>query len=200
MRDLVIDNSLDLIRKYNPNYNDEKMAEIKYGLIGLYLTITKTIVIFIVALFLNLFKELLILTIFYNIIRIPSFGMHASKSWICWIASSLMFLGGAYLCLILDISINIKVILSIIGTVLIFKNSPADTKKRPIINSKRRMTYKIVSLIVALIFTILIIFLNNNLIVNCLLFSLIYQAIITAPTTYKIFNQPYDNYKNYIKV
>ena len=200
MKDLVINNSLDLIKKYNPDYTDEKIAEIEYGLMGLYLTITKTIVIFAVAIALGIFKELLILTIFYNIIRLSSFGMHASSSLICLVTSASMFLGGAYLSSILIIPINIKIILGIIGTILIFKNSPADTKKRPIINPKRRRIYKIISTIISIVFTILILFIDNNLVANSLLIALIYQVIMTAPTTYKLFNQSYDNYKNYIKV
>ena len=200
MKDLVINNSLNLIKSHNPNYNEEKMDEIKYGLVGLYLLITKTIIIFGLAIFLGIFKELLILTIFYSIIRMPSFGMHASSSTLCLIASASMFLGGAYFCSLINIPINIRLILSVICIILIFKNSPADTKKRPIINPKRRIIYKILSLIIAVVFTILIILIQNRLIVNCLLFALLYQTIMTAPTTYKIFNQSYDNYKKYIKV
>ena len=200
MKDLVIDNSLNIIKKYHPNYSNVKMAEIEYGLVGLYLTSTKTVIIFGIAILLGIFKELLILTIFYNIIRSTSFGMHAANSIICLLTSSAMFLGGAYLCSILIIPINIRIILSMLGIILIFKNSPADTKKRPIINPKRRQIYKIISTIIAIIFTLLIILLQNNLIINCLLFALIYQAIMVSPTTYKIFNQSYDNYKNYIKV
>ena len=198
MKDLVINNALGLIKNTHPEYGNEKIEIIEYGLVGLYLFITKTIVIFAVAILLNIFKELLIFTIIYNIIRMPSFGMHASKSWICWIASSIMFLGGAYLCSILSIPINIKVIMGIIGIILIYKNSPADTEKKPIISPRRRMVYKTISTLIAITFSILAIILQNDLWSNCFIFALIYQTIMTAPTTYKIFNQPYDNYKNYI--
>lgn len=199
MKDIVINNSLNLIKNYNPDYNEEKIEIIEYGLVGLYLMISKTIIIFTVAAVLGIFKDLLILTILYNIIRMPSFGMHATKSWICLVASSLMFIGGAYLCSMLIIPTNIKVVIGIIGIVLMGKNSPADTEKRPIINSKRRLIYKIITTIIAITFVALAIIIPYNFLANSLIFALIYQCIMVSPTTYKIFNQPYNNYKKYTK-
>ena len=38
--------STELIKKNNPTLSDEKIAELRYGLEGFYLTITKTIFIF----------------------------------------------------------------------------------------------------------------------------------------------------------
>ena len=45
MKKAIINACMKAITNNNPNINDEKLAEIKYGLEGLYLTITKTIVI-----------------------------------------------------------------------------------------------------------------------------------------------------------
>ena len=42
----------------------------------------------------------------------------------------------------------------IIGIILIHKNSPADTAKKPIVSPKRRLVYKIISTIVASIFVV----------------------------------------------
>ena len=97
MKDVFISNSMNLIKKYYPNYSEEKLEEVKYGLLGFYLMITKSIIIFGIALYLNIFKELLIFTIIYNILRATSFGMHASKSWICLVSSTLIFITATYL-------------------------------------------------------------------------------------------------------
>lgn len=199
MKELVVGSSLNLIKNKNPGYDEEKIAVIKYGLEGLYLTISKTIIIFIVAALFGILKELIILTIIYNILRATSFGMHASKSWICLFGSSLTFIGGAYLCTLITIPINIKIIVGIVGIVLIFKNSPADTAKRPIISKKRRFTYKFISTAVAMIFVVLTIILTDIFMSNCFLFALIIQCFMTSPTIYKLFGQKYNNYKNYIK-
>jgi len=199
MKDLVISNSLNLIRNNKPEYSDEKIDEIEYGLVGLYLMISKTIIICGISIILGIFKELIIFTLIYNVIRMPSFGLHASSSKICLIASTIMFIGLSYINTIIVIPVNIKIILGIIGIILIFKNSPADTEKRPIVNSKRRMVYKFISTIIAIIFVVLSVVVTNNLLSNCFLFALLLQCFMTAPSIYKLFGMPYDNYKTYIK-
>lgn len=197
MKAVFINNSMNLIRKYYPNYSEVKLEELKYGLLGLYLLITKSIIIFGIALLLGIFKELLIFTIIYNILRAPSFGMHASKSWICLVASTTIFIFSTYLSVNALIPINIKVILGIIGVILIFKNSPADTKKRPIVSLKRRKIYKLISTCIATTFVITSILISNNFLSNSFILALLIQCVFTSPTMYKICGETYDNYKSY---
>ncbi len=197
MKEVFINNSMNLIHKYYPNYSEEKLAELKYGLLGLYLMITKSIIIFGIAIYLNIFKELLIFTVIYNILRAPSFGMHASKSWICLVSSASIFIFSTYLSAKILISINIKIIFGIIGILLMYKNSPADTAKKPIVSPKRRRIYKNISTLIAIIFVITSIVIDNNFLSNSFILSLLLQNIMIAPTTYKIFGETYDNYKSY---
>ena len=197
MKEVFINNSMNLIHKYYPNYSEEKLAELKYGLLGLYLMITKSIVIFGIAIYLGIFKELLIFTVIYNILRAPSFGMHASKSWICLVSSATIFILSTYLSANIIIPINIKIIFGIIGIILMHKNSPADTAKKPIISPKRRKIYKTVSTVIAIIFVITSIIIKNDFLSNSFILSLLLQDVIISPTTYRIFGETYDNYKNY---
>ena len=197
MKEVFINNSMSLIHKYYPNYSEEKLAELKYGLLGLYLMITKSIIIFGIAIYLNIFKELLIFTVIYNILRAPSFGIHASKSWICLVSSASIFIFSTYLSAKILISINIKIIFGIIGILLMYKNSPADTAKKPIVSPKRRRIYKNISTLIAIIFVITSIVIDNNFLSNSFILSLLLQNIMIAPTTYKIFGETYDNYKSY---
>lgn len=197
MKAVFINNSMSLIKKYYPEYSDVKLEELKYGLLGLYLLITKSIIIFGIAIFLDIFKELLIFTIIYNILRAPSFGMHASKSWICLVASTTIFILSTYLSVNVLIPINVKIILGIIGTILIFKNSPADTKKRPIVSPRRRKIYKYISTVIAIFFTIASIIISDNFLSNSFILALLIQCVFTSPTMYKICGEPYDNYKSY---
>lgn len=198
LKEAFINNSMNVIQKYYPNYSDVKLEELKYGLLGLYLMISKSIIIFSIAIFLGIFKELLIFTVIYNIIRAPSFGMHASKSWICLVASTSIFILLTYLSLNVTIPINIKLIIGIIGIIFMYKNSPADTAKKPIVSLKRRKIYKTISTLLAIIFVICSLIIDNNFLSNSFILSLVLQNIFISPTTYKIFNEPYDNYKTYI--
>ena len=196
MKNYIINNTMNYILKYN-NYNDVKQEELKYGLVAIYLLITKLIIILIISVILGIFKEVLLFTIIYIPIRAVSFGLHATKSWICLISSTAIFVGLPLISKYLVTPIFIKSIIGIISILLMFKNSPADTHKRPIVNKKRRLFFKYSSVFIAVIYTNIAIYINNNFIADCLLFSLLIQCFLTSPLIYKIFKLPYNNYKNF---
>ena len=197
MKKVVMNYTMNLI-KNNNNYDEEQLAIIRYGLEGLYLTITKLIIILSLAFILNILKEVIIFLIIYNIIRMPSFGLHATKSWICLLSSIIIFIGFPIICRYLYLTNYFKVILGLILVLFIYKNAPADTHKRPIINQKRRIFYKYCSTFIAIIFIFCSILINDNFISNCFIFSLFVQSFMIAPSVYKLFNLPYNNYLTYL--
>lgn len=186
----------EIIKQY-PKYSKDKVDEIMYGVEGIYLTITKTIIISLIALILGVFKELIFLLISFNFIRLFAFGMHANKSWICLLFSSTLFLSGAYLCKILVIPKNILITLFLIVLLIISIYAPSDTVKRPLIKKKRRIIFKILSITVVIIYFILTLIIKNNLFINAVIIGLIIECILILPTTYMIFKMPYKNYKSY---
>lgn len=185
------------IKKQYPSYSNDKLDEIMYGVEGIYLTITKTIIIFSLALILGIFKELLILLVAFNFIRLFAFGMHVNKSITCLIFSSLVFLTGAFLCKYITISKEVLYILYFLVFIIMIKYAPADTKKRPLLKSNKRLRFKILSVIVTLTYFIISFFINNNLIINSLIIGLIIECILIIPITYKAFKMPYKNYLKY---
>lgn len=196
MKDLLINSAMSNIEKYN-NYDKVKLEEIRYGLASLYLTISKTIVIFGLSYILGYIKPLLILMGLYSLLRLFGFGVHAKKSIHCWISSTLIFIIIPYLCTILIIDYKVKVALGMFCVVLLGIFAPADTEKRPLINKKRRMTYKIISALLGLGYTVLFFFVKDNLVSNCLLFALLIETLLVLPITYKLFGVKYNNYKTY---
>lgn len=198
MKTKIINSSINLIKK-NGNYSEEKLAEIKYGLEGVYLTISKLIIISLIAYILGIFKEVIIFLALYNVIRTTSFGLHATKSWICLLSSSIIFIIFPLICKYLFITDYLKMIVGLILILLIYKNAPADTHKRPIINPKRRLFFKYTSTFIAIIFVYCALLINNNFLSNCFILSLLVQSFMTSPTIYKIFKLPYNNYLVYLK-
>lgn len=198
MKKFIMNKCMNYIKK-NTNHDEIKLKEIEYGLVGIYLTLEKLIIIAIVAAILGIFKEMVIYILLYNVLRIPSFGLHATKSWICLLSSTILFIGIPYLCIFLSIPITLKIIIGIIGTCFMFKNAPADTKKRPIVNKKRRMIYKFISTILTILFSLLAILIKDNYISNCLIFSIIMQNCMISPIVYRIFKLPYNNYVTFLK-
>lgn len=188
---------MDLVKKNNPTYHEEKLEEIRYGLESVYLTYTKIFVIFVLAYFLGIIKETLLLLLTYNIIRTFAFGIHATKSIYCLITSLLLFIGGVYIVKYMSLNIYAKIIVSILLLICIYKYAPADTYKRPLINERKRKKYKVISTTLGIIYVILIIILNNNIISNYLLMGMLESVTMIHPLVYKMFNLPFDNYKKY---
>ncbi len=198
MKEIIINKAMNHIKKKG-NYSEEKLAEIKYGLSTLYINITKTIVIFTLDYFLGIIKELLLILLFYGLLRLTGFGLHAKKSWQCWIGSLFTFLLLPFLVKALTINIYIRIIISILSIIFIAIYAPADTEKRPLIRKNRRILYKLICTVTAIILTIYSFHTEDILIQNSILFSLMLECIMISPLSYKIFKLKYANYKNYKK-
>ena len=59
MKKLIINKCMELVTTYNKDLSQRDIDKIKYGLEGLYLTITKLIFIIIVSIILGIWKETL---------------------------------------------------------------------------------------------------------------------------------------------
>lgn len=173
---------------------DEK--KLLYGLEGIYLTITKLIVIIGIALILGILKEVLIVMILFNVIRYFGFGFHAEKSSECLFLSIINFVLIPFFFIKVDISLSTSLIISgaCIVSFLIF--APADTIKRPLKDKKKRLIRKILTVTTGLVYTGIMLFFNNQYISSLVVSSLLIMTIMVSPITYKIFRQPYNNYKN----
>ena len=196
MKDKFLKSSIDIIRK-NKKYTDEEIEIITYGLEGLYLTFTKMVIIFGIAIYLGIIKDLLCLLVAYNIIRSQAFGIHASKSVYCLITSLIMFIGGTYLSIYLIIPLWLKIAISLLCCILLLIYAPADTHKRPIVNTKKRKRFKCLSTLFGFVYIVLIVVFKESIISNYLLIGMIEATIMILPITYKIFKMPYNNYKSY---
>ena len=196
MKKKFLNSSMELITK-NGQYTQDEIDIMTYGLETIYLTVTKLVILFLLAYLLNIFQEMILLLIAYNVIRSQSFGIHASKSIYCLITSIIMFIGGAIICKYFIFPAWFMIVSSIICNICLFLYAPADTHKRPLVNSKKRKRFKLVSFTLGIIYTILIVLFRNYSIVNYLLLGMIEAIIMILPITYKIFKLPYNNYQNY---
>ena len=193
MKKIVIENFYNLILRYN-NYSDEEKEKLLYGLEGLYLTITKLVVIIMLAILFKIIKEVALLILLFNVIRYTGFGFHAEKSYQCLITSIIFFFAIPLLFKNIVISnyvINIIFAISLISFILY---APADTIKRPIYERKLRIIRKVLTIIIAIIYFIGSYNLNYDLKI-LFIESLIIESIIINPLFYKLFKQPYRNYK-----
>ncbi len=199
MKKRILNYCINAIKKNSDNkYDDEKLAEIRYGLEAIYLTITKVIVIFTVSLILGIFKEMLILTVLYSVLRNTGHGIHAKKSWMCLTSSLIIFVGAPFLALNITIPISAKIILCGLCVVAYYLYSPADTEKHPLVNEGKRRMYRKITVLLSLIYTFVCLYSTNEFLSNTILFSLMIEAAMVLPISYKIFKLPYNNYKTYV--
>lgn len=196
MRSKIINSIMNQIKIYN-NFDDIKLQEIKYGLETVYLTIIKTIVFILLAILLKTIKGLLLFMLFYGIIRLTGFGVHAKKSIHCWISSILIFLIIPILIKYITINNYILYIISLISITILAIYAPADTPKRPLINKKKRIIYKILTILISIGYLITITIIEDKLIINSLFYSLLLECFLVTPLIYKLFGVSYKNYKNY---
>ena len=194
MKEKVIRSTTNYLMKYQ-NFSGSDLEKIRYGLEGLYLTLTKMVIIIGIAFFLGMLKEVIIILILFNIIRYTGFGFHANTSIECLILSTVNFILMPSLFLKFETS-NITTI--IIGTLCIISYvlfAPADTVKRPLPNKRKRIIRKILTVTIGLIYFGLIFIVPSWK--PLFLSALVMQAIIINPLLYKVFRQPYNNYKNF---
>lgn len=186
MKEKVVNN---IMIKINNNYDfDEvKLEEIKYGLLGLYSLITKTTVIITLSLLLGFFQKFIIFLLFYSILRSVSFGCHAKTNLKCWIFSTILLLGLPYLFSIIKIKVITKNILWIILFINYLIFSPADTDKRPMINKKRKLKFKFISLIICIIYLFII---NKfSSISNLIIAAMLLEGLLINPLGYILMGQ-----------
>lgn len=198
IKQVIINKSINAITDIYPNYDKIKIDEIRYGLEAIYLSISKVVVILFISFLLNIFKEALILLLFFNGLRSFAFGIHATKSWMCWIASALLFIGLPYICLHFYVPIFIQYFILTISFICFILYAPADTKKRPLVRKNRRSKFKILTIIVATIYILLFLHTNNAFLKNVIMYSMLLESVLIHPFTYRMFNLPYKNYEEYV--
>ena len=198
MKELFLNNSINLLNKQY-NYDNDTLDKVKYGLEVIYIILTKTTVILIISIIFNTFKETTLTMIFVNFLRIFAYGLHAKKSWHCYISSIFAFIIAPMFFTNLELVLYQKIVIFIATLLSFILFAPADTYKRPLINDRHRKKLKINTILVAFIYVALCFIIKNNYIVNLLILSLIIESIIINPFIYKIFGLSYDNYKSYKK-
>lgn len=197
IKKFIISNSMKTIKNYYPNYNKEELEKIQYGLEALYLSITKVVIIIIAALLLNILTETLVVLLLFNILRATGFGLHATKSWGCWITSLPTFIIIPLICKHITIPFYLLIGIALLSLICFVLFAPADTHKRPLIRKKRRIIYKILTISLGICYLILIIYSKSQFLKSALASAMLIEAILICPLTYKLFKLPYNNYKNY---
>lgn len=197
IKKFIIKNCMSIVKNNYPEYDQTQLEKIQYGLESIYLSTTKVVVIILLSILLGILKETLLVLLFFNLLRTTGFGLHASKSWSCWVSSIPTFIISPLICKYVNIPFFILIAIAIISIIFFIFFAPADTHKRPLIRRKKRIIYKIITILSGIIYLVFIILTKDMFLRNCLAISMLIEAILICPLTYKIFKLPYNNYKTY---
>jgi len=191
------------IQNKMPEIDDERAEVINYGLQLVFGEIPKTVVLLIIAYAFGLLKLSILALLFIMPYRTFSGGVHLKTHTGCIIATSLFYVGNAYISkniIIESIYLKYIIIVSIwaFSMIMIKLYAPADTENVPILRQKDRDLKRKLSYITMTITLVIAIFITNSTISNLLIVGTLFQTIIITRLIYKITNNKY-GYEEYKK-
>lgn len=198
MKKKFIEKSYQFITKYQ-FCNDIKTKKIKYGLEAIYNLISKTIILFILSILIGIWKEYCLLIIFYSLVRMYTFGIHAKTTLACWLTSTPIYIGGGLFIKYAIIPHKIMYLIWLFAFLSFLLLAPADTPAKPLIHKKRRIEQKMKACLICTLLLIPITFFSSRTINNTICYVLFIQSICINPITYWLTKTPFANYKLYLK-
>ena len=187
MKKFVIDFLMKYIKDNNRDLDDVKCEEIRYGLLGTYTLITKTSVIILLTIIIGFFDKFIVFFIFYSLLRGIGYGTHAKSNISCWIYSTVLIIGIPYLLYMLPLTKIDMIVIWLICFINYMIFCPADTEKRPMINKKRKLKFKISILLLSLVYLFIIIYFNG--VSKAITSALVLEALLTNPLGYILMGQ-----------
>lgn len=183
-------------------YKNEKLDEddqevILFNIKRLIGEISKIIIIIIISLILNVFKEFLIVFCINILYKTFVGGAHAKSNLQCLIYSTLFYILPALLSKYIELPRNIiyigLVLVFIQSIYVILKIAPADTENVPILIKKTRIKMKIFAFIsLILIYSaVMFVFFYNNEILKIIITTMFFINLITYKIVYRFFKCRY---------
>jgi len=160
---------------------------ISYGIEVMLGGLVKWSIFIIVPLLLGVFKQFITACIIYAILRVPSGGRHCSAYYKCLIASFSIFTAIAFIAKYFSFAFILSKTLFwfSIGTIFIIflLKAPVDVPQKPILNTSKRNTLKIVSCSIAVLISVLFICLkpSDDLLLASSLTILFHAFTLTKP-------------------
>ena len=190
------------IQKEMPEVDDKRAEVINYGLQLIIGEIPKILLIFAISYILGVFKLTLLSFILIMPYRAVSGGTHMNSHIGCIIATSVFYIGNAFISKFLILEANTKYIVVlaiwIFSMWMIKLYAPADTKSVPILRKKERKIKQLLSYIFMTVSLTLGLIIKNNIISNLLIVGALLQTITITKFMYKLTKNQY-GYLEYVK-
>lgn len=177
--------------------DEEGYLKVKYGLEIILINAMKFIAVYGVALLLGIVWQTITVHLAYLMIRRYSFGLHATKSWVCTAVSVSMFDLIPYFAkgLLLNNWIVLGVFIFVLLNVFFF--APADTESLPLIGKENRKKLKRKAMVCTLLLTGIALLVPIAEMKVLIMLGALYQVVSINPLVYKILNRRHHNYESY---
>lgn len=196
MKNTFVNHSLNYLIKNNA-CSDKQINIFRYTLESLYSLITKTVVVLLLSIILKTFSITLITLLLYSILRGFAFGIHASKNIYCWMITLTVYIVGPLLIKYFTLPTNYVYLCLGIGVLSMLFWAPADTPSRPLLNKKKRVINKTITISLSIFYIISSFYFNDSNFYEIISFIFLLETICICPLTYKVFKVPYRNYRTY---
>ena len=183
------------IRKEMPEIDDERAGVINYGLQNIVGEIPKIFLLFIIALVLGMFKEVLFMFLVLTPYRGASGGFHLKTHLGCIVGTTAFYCGIVFLSQHIILEDITKYILTgiswIFGMFMIKLYAPADTENVPILSKKDRKRKQMIAYITYSIGLMAAVLIQDNVISNILLFGNLLQTLTITKLAYRLTKNKY---------
>lgn len=186
MSGYIVDN---LLYKNEKPTSDEREI-MMFGITRILEDIPKYVMIFLIAFFLDILKDVgivLIVTILYK-----SFlgGAHANGNIKCFIYSLITFITPSFIARYIEIPnlvmFELAIIINIFSLYTIIKYAPSDTNEVPILNEKKRFIMRLLSFISLLLINISLFFIKDIVIQKIVFITIFYSSLMSTNLAYKL--------------
>ena len=188
---IIIDKISNFFIEGLENKTPQQCIAVKNGVEILLLNLPKTVLLFLIAYWMNMLFPVIVCMCAYGALRMYSFGIHLSHDMSCAAWGFLIYIGGTYFALHINIYHVVRIATYIICFLLLLKYAPAGMKPRPI-GAKQYIPLKAMTILILMILiavsTVLQIF-HKTVYANIILIAIISQTINILPFTYKIFGK-----------
>lgn len=187
---------------------DDEKDVLNFGVTRIVEDVPKYIIMLTIALLTNTIKELGLVFLIMVVYKTFIGGAHARTNLICLISSNITFFTPIIISKLIDINNVVLTVMyitiAIISLLVIYFIAPADTEEVPIINAKKRKMLKFKGIIsLTIIYTILILFINNSDIKEIVLFTILLIDIYATKPIYRLFKCKYsyesEEFKEYFE-
>jgi accessory gene regulator B len=171
--------------------SEQKLAEINYGIAVFITNSYKLFFIFLLAIFMNVFKYFLIAFISFGALRTFASGIHAKGEWTCLPASAIFFFGIVYSGMVIDLNLCAVSIIFALCFAAVLRYAPADTEERPIVSRKLRKKLKTLSCLAVIVLYLTSVYNLGTAISSIIAFAVLVETILILPVTYRLAGSMY---------